>query len=89
MENNCGYHLFESDSEEEEEEVTEKKEVEEPPKKKTAFQVGGQQQNKIQAGLRFSSSRDFTAKLDVNGTNRAHVFVSWRTMPGLPAPRQL
>lgn len=39
VENNCGYHLFESDSEEEEEEVVEKKEEEEPPKKKTAFQV--------------------------------------------------
>lgn len=39
MENNCGYHLFESDSEEEEEEVTEKKEEEEPMKKKSAFQV--------------------------------------------------
>ncbi|XP_075882351.1 piezo-type mechanosensitive ion channel component 2 [Nelusetta ayraudi] len=39
VENNCGYHLFESDSEEEDEEVTEKKEVEEPPKKKTAFQL--------------------------------------------------
>lgn len=39
MENNCGYHLFESDSGEEEEEVTEKKEEEEQPKKKSAFQV--------------------------------------------------
>lgn len=39
MENNCGYHLFESDSEEEEEEVAEKKEEEEPTKKKSAFQV--------------------------------------------------
>lgn len=39
VENNCGYHLFESDSEEEEEDVTEKKEEEEPPKKKSAFQV--------------------------------------------------
>ncbi|XP_041801905.1 piezo-type mechanosensitive ion channel component 2 [Chelmon rostratus] len=39
VENNCGYHLFESDSEEEEEEVTEKKEEEEPPKKKSAFQL--------------------------------------------------
>lgn len=39
VENNCGYHLFESDSEEEEEEATEKKEEEEPPKKKSAFQV--------------------------------------------------
>lgn len=39
VENNCGYHLFESDSEEDEEEVPEKKEEEEPPKKKTAFQV--------------------------------------------------
>lgn len=39
MENNCGYHLFESDSEEEEDDVTEKKEEEEPPKKKSAFQV--------------------------------------------------
>ncbi|XP_041859109.1 piezo-type mechanosensitive ion channel component 2 [Melanotaenia boesemani] len=38
VENNCGYHLFESDSEEEEEEVAEKKE-EEPPKKKSAFQL--------------------------------------------------
>lgn len=38
VENNCGYHLFESDSEEEEEEDPEKKE-EEPPKKKSAFQV--------------------------------------------------
>ncbi|XP_008287485.1 piezo-type mechanosensitive ion channel component 2 [Stegastes partitus] len=38
VENNCGYHLFESDSEEEEEEVPEKKEEEEPPKKKSAFQ---------------------------------------------------
>lgn len=38
MENNCGYHLFESDSDEDEEEATEKKE-EEPPKKKSAFQV--------------------------------------------------
>lgn len=46
VENNCGYHLFESDSEEEEEEVTEKKEVEEPTKKKSAFQVGGRQQQK-------------------------------------------
>ncbi|XP_068996597.1 piezo-type mechanosensitive ion channel component 2 [Embiotoca jacksoni] len=39
VENNCGYHLFESDSEDEEEEVTEKKEEEEPPKKKSAFQL--------------------------------------------------
>lgn len=39
MENNCGYHLFESDSEEEEEDVTEKREEEPPPKKKSAFQV--------------------------------------------------
>uniref|UniRef100_A0A673ABJ4 Uncharacterized protein n=1 Tax=Sphaeramia orbicularis TaxID=375764 RepID=A0A673ABJ4_9TELE len=39
VENNCGYHLFESDSEEEEEEVTEKKEEEQPRKKKSAFQV--------------------------------------------------
>lgn len=39
VENNCGYHLFESDSEEEEEEVTEMKDGEEPPKKKSAFQV--------------------------------------------------
>lgn len=39
VENNCGYHLFESDSEEEEDDVTEKKEEEEPPKKKSAFQV--------------------------------------------------
>lgn len=39
MENNCGYQLFESDSEEEEEEVAEKKEEEEPTKKKSAFQV--------------------------------------------------
>ncbi|KAM7412257.1 hypothetical protein PAMA_021957 [Pampus argenteus] len=40
VENNCGYHLFESDSEEEEEEVAEKKEEEEPPtKKKTALQL--------------------------------------------------
>lgn len=40
VENNCGYHLFESDSEDEEEEEQETKEVEEaPPKKKTAFQV--------------------------------------------------
>lgn len=46
VENNCGYHLFESDSEDEEEEVTEKREVEEPTKKKSAFQVGGRQQNK-------------------------------------------
>lgn len=38
VENNCGYHLFESDSEEEEEEVAEKKE-EEKPAKKSAFQV--------------------------------------------------
>ncbi|XP_071331067.1 piezo-type mechanosensitive ion channel component 2 [Trachinotus anak] len=39
VENNCGYHLFESDSEEEEEEATEKTEVEKPPKKKSAFQL--------------------------------------------------
>ncbi|KAG7273270.1 hypothetical protein CRUP_009698, partial [Coryphaenoides rupestris] len=40
VENNCGYHLFESDSEDEEEEEQETKEVEEaPPKKKTAFQL--------------------------------------------------
>ncbi|XP_053705319.1 piezo-type mechanosensitive ion channel component 2 [Synchiropus splendidus] len=39
VENNCGYHLFESDSEEEEEEAVEKKEEEEPPKKKSAFQL--------------------------------------------------
>ncbi|KAK5599952.1 hypothetical protein CRENBAI_012981 [Crenichthys baileyi] len=38
VENNCGYHLFESDSEEEEEEVTQMKEEEEPPKKKSALQ---------------------------------------------------
>lgn len=43
VENNCGYHLFESDSEEEEEEVTEKKEEEPPPKKKSAFQVRARQ----------------------------------------------
>ncbi|XP_047463265.1 piezo-type mechanosensitive ion channel component 2 [Mugil cephalus] len=40
VENNCGYHLFESDSEEEEgEDVAEKKEEEAPPKKKSAFQL--------------------------------------------------
>lgn len=39
MENNCGYHLFESDHEEEEEEATEKKEEDEPAKKKSAFHV--------------------------------------------------
>ena len=39
VENNCGYHLFESDTEEEEEEVVENKEEEEAPKKKSAFQV--------------------------------------------------
>nr|XP_029133923.1 piezo-type mechanosensitive ion channel component 2-like [Labrus bergylta] len=39
VENNCGYHLFESDSEEEEEESPEKKEEEQPPKKKSAFQL--------------------------------------------------
>ncbi|XP_072222975.1 piezo-type mechanosensitive ion channel component 2 [Leuresthes tenuis] len=39
VENNCGYHLFESESEEEEEEVPETKEEEEPPKKKSAFQL--------------------------------------------------
>ncbi|KAF3696681.1 Piezo-type mechanosensitive ion channel component 2 Protein FAM38B [Channa argus] len=39
VENNCGYHLFESDSEEEEEETTQKKEEKEPPKKKSAFQL--------------------------------------------------
>lgn len=39
VENNCGYHLFESGSEEEEEEVVERKEEKEPPKKKSAFQV--------------------------------------------------
>lgn len=39
VENNCGYHLFESDSEEEEDEVVENKEEEKPPKKKSAFQV--------------------------------------------------
>lgn len=39
VENNCGYHLFESDSEEEEEEVQEKKEEEAPLKKKSAFQA--------------------------------------------------
>ncbi|XP_068607432.1 piezo-type mechanosensitive ion channel component 2 [Brachionichthys hirsutus] len=39
VENNCGYHLFESDSEEEEEEVVEKKEEEAPTKKKSAFQL--------------------------------------------------
>ncbi|XP_077465770.1 piezo-type mechanosensitive ion channel component 2 [Stigmatopora argus] len=38
VENNCGYHLFESDSEEEEEGDPEKKE-EEAPKKKSAFQL--------------------------------------------------
>lgn len=38
VENNCGYHLFESDHEEEEEEATEKKE-DEPTKKKSAFHV--------------------------------------------------
>ncbi|MEQ2218303.1 hypothetical protein XENOCAPTIV_001185, partial [Xenoophorus captivus] len=38
VENNCGYHLFESDSEEEEEEATQIKEEEEPPKKKSALQ---------------------------------------------------
>ncbi|KAL1021410.1 hypothetical protein UPYG_G00012940 [Umbra pygmaea] len=39
VENNCGYHLFESDSEEEEEEVQEKSEEERLTKKKTAFQL--------------------------------------------------
>ncbi|KAJ8015811.1 hypothetical protein DPEC_G00000230 [Dallia pectoralis] len=39
VENNCGYHLFESDSEEEEEEVQEKSEEETTSKKKTAFQL--------------------------------------------------
>nr|XP_020470497.1 piezo-type mechanosensitive ion channel component 2-like [Monopterus albus] len=37
VENDCGYHLFESDNEEEEEE--EKKEEEKPPKKKSALQL--------------------------------------------------
>lgn len=46
MENNCGYHLFESDSEEEEEDVAEKKEEEEPPKKKSAFQARIQSETK-------------------------------------------
>ncbi|KAI4823385.1 hypothetical protein KUCAC02_011971, partial [Chaenocephalus aceratus] len=41
VENNCGYHLFESDSEEEEEDVTEKNEEKPPPKKKSAFQLRG------------------------------------------------
>ncbi|CAB1329419.1 unnamed protein product [Coregonus sp. 'balchen'] len=41
VENNCGYHLFESDSEEEEEEVQENKQEEAPPKKKSAFQARG------------------------------------------------
>lgn len=46
VENNCGYHLFESDSEEEEEEVIEKKdEVPPPPQKKTAFQVRARKKN--------------------------------------------
>ena len=41
VENNCGYHLFESDSEEDEEEEQDTKQEEEKaaPKKKTAFQV--------------------------------------------------
>ncbi|KAM6924897.1 piezo-type mechanosensitive ion channel component 2 [Xenentodon cancila] len=39
VENNCGYHLFESDSEEEEEEEATEKKEEEPPKKKSAFQL--------------------------------------------------
>ncbi|KAL6119927.1 uncharacterized protein ACO6RY_04388 [Pungitius sinensis] len=39
VENNCGYHLFESDSEEEEEDITEKQEEEPLPKKKSAFQL--------------------------------------------------
>ncbi|XP_036842837.1 piezo-type mechanosensitive ion channel component 2 [Oncorhynchus mykiss] len=39
VENNCGYHLFESDSEEEEEEVQEKKEEEATLKKKSSFQI--------------------------------------------------
>ncbi|XP_029974309.1 piezo-type mechanosensitive ion channel component 2 [Salarias fasciatus] len=39
VENNCGYHLFESDSEEEEEEAPEKSEEEKPPPKKSAFQL--------------------------------------------------
>ncbi|XP_041654339.1 piezo-type mechanosensitive ion channel component 2 [Cheilinus undulatus] len=39
VENNCGYHLFESDSEEEEEEPPEKREEKEPQKKKSAFQL--------------------------------------------------
>ena len=40
MENNCGYHLFESDSEDDEEEEQETKEEEKAVlKKKTAFQV--------------------------------------------------
>ncbi|KAG7219856.1 hypothetical protein INR49_018813, partial [Caranx melampygus] len=38
VENNCGYHLFESDSEEDEE-AQEKKEEKEPPRKKSAFQL--------------------------------------------------
>lgn len=67
VENNCGYHLFESDSEDEEEEVTEKKDAEEPTKKKSAFQVGERQQNK--KSLSFPSSRNFTVKPDVNSTN--------------------
>ncbi|CAL8261289.1 unnamed protein product [Gadus morhua 'NCC'] len=40
VENNCGYHLFESDSEDDEEEEQETKEEEKAaPKKKTAFQL--------------------------------------------------
>ncbi|XP_034027616.1 piezo-type mechanosensitive ion channel component 2 [Thalassophryne amazonica] len=39
VENNCGYHLFESDNEEEEEEDPDNPEDEEPPKKKSAFQL--------------------------------------------------
>ncbi|XP_053280799.1 piezo-type mechanosensitive ion channel component 2 [Pleuronectes platessa] len=39
VENNCGYHLFESDTEEEEDEEVVEKEEEEAPKKKSAFQL--------------------------------------------------
>lgn len=87
VENNCGYHLFESDSEEEEEEATEKKEEGEPTRKKSAFYVssmGKSQTNEfIQSGhLTFGVPPISQAACVMS-------FPSWRTTPGPPARGRL
>lgn len=85
VENNCGYHLFESDHEEEEEEATEKKEEDEPAKKKSAFHV--RIHEKVQPMIGLINGVWLTAFAVPHISQEACVmsFPSWRTTPGPPA----